>query len=433
MTGKKSRSIYVNKIYFFSGIIAYLVIINVLLWCYYKKILTLAGLIITFEIISFVGVIILIACCRCRNEHLPDENNEHIDSLNGTKGMLFQLINHLPIAVLAVNNAGEMMFSNPQANKLLKCPDDQIINGCSTGKNSLMKLLQHTLRKGKAITDHNYQLQTAPNEYKQLMVNTKTLKDIDGNCLGAVLIAYDVTEHKQIEEQMQHAEKLSMITELATGISHEIKNPLTTARGLMQILQNYFDEEDIAQKHIKVAISEMDRINLIINELELLSQSSNSGNLSFSQLENVLNDALLLLDGKAVCNNIVIEKKFQSNLPLAVIDEAQMKQVFLNLGINALNAMPNGGKLTITARFNNTSQEFEICFRDNGIGISKDQLNKIFLPFYTTEENHTGLGLTLCYQMVKKHGGRIHVQSVKNKGSAFTVYLPAASKLSTVS
>ena len=352
--------------------------------------------------------------------------NKMSQSLTDTMSMMDQLIKDLPVAVVAVNSSGEIIISNYLAKQLFQCHQDDL-SRCS----GITKLLNWTTHKEKPIKDYNYQIENTPGENKQLMINTEVIRDADGSCCGAVLIAYDVTEHKQLLDQMQQAEKLSMITELATGIAHEIKNPLTTARGLMQVLETRFDKEDIARQHIKIAINEMDHINLIINELESLSQQ-NTTNLSFSQIEKVLDDISLLLDGQAVCKNITVEKHYQSDLPLAVIDVAQMKQVFLNLGLNALNAMPNGGRLIITAAFNANNNEFEISFKDNGVGISKEHINKIFNPFYTTAEDNTGLGLTVCYQMVKHHGGRIDVQSEKNKGSVFTVYLPAVNNLSTV-
>ena len=449
LKNKEKSKILTAVILFFGFLITAIIVVNTAIWNYYRYqgVTTTAGIIylgIILEIIFIFAAALFMYFISFKQARIIQSGlkkmqqdgqykfpellgswndvsqclNKMAKSLTGTISMMDQLIKDLPVAVVAVNSSGKVIISNHLAKQLFYYQDS--LSACSC----ITKLLDRTIHKEKPIKDYNYQIKTAADENKQLMINTEVIRGADGSCCGAVLIAYDVTEHKQLLDQMQQAEKLSMITELATGIAHEIKNPLTTSRGLMQILENRFDKKDIARQHIKVAIDEMEHINLIINELESLSQQ-NTTNLSFSQIEKVLDDISLLLDGQAVCKNITVEKYYQPDLPLAVIDVVQMKQVFLNLGVNALNSMSDGGRLIITAAFNANSNEFEISFNDNGSGISKEHINKIFNPFYTTAEDSTGLGLTVCYQIVKRHGGRIEVQSQKNKGSVFTVYLPA--------
>lgn len=352
--------------------------------------------------------------------------NQLADSLISTRNLMDKVINQLPVAVVAVDKAGKLIMCNPAAKQLFQCKQCSW-TAVAESKNCPGHLLEWTLNTLNPVTNYDYSLETPENDTKQVLINTELIRGTDGDCIAALLTANDITSRQQMLEQMQQAEKLSMISELAAGVAHEIKNPLTSARGLLQFLSGCFKEENIARQHIKVALEGMDRINLIINELEQLSQPSKPI-LTFNQLEGLMDEILVLIESEAVYHNVTVERIYQLNLPLAVIDVTQMKQVFLNLGINAINAMPKGGKLIIRISYNAADNEFEISFKDNGVGMSKSEIKKIFDPFYTSKENSTGLGLTVCYQLVKNHGGRINVQSQKNKGSVFKIYLPAVNQ-----
>ncbi|MBO8138086.1 MAG: hypothetical protein H0Z40_08115 [Desulfotomaculum sp.] len=140
---------------------------------------------------------------------------------------------------------------------------------------------------------------------------------------------------------------MSIISELVDGVAHEIKNPLTTTRGILQLLKENLSADNLTQRHISMALKETDKINDIIKELMLLSQPAKQ-NLTFTQIESVLDEVSLLIDSDAVFNNVTVKRTYQPNLPLAVMDVNQMKRVFLNLAVNAINAMPNGGILNIS-------------------------------------------------------------------------------------
>ncbi|MBM7855309.1 nitrogen-specific signal transduction histidine kinase [Desulfohalotomaculum tongense] len=352
--------------------------------------------------------------------------------LNVNKNILMeQVISRLPVPVMVVERTGDIIMCNPEAKRVFQClkcppsaPDEK--NNCP------IQLLLETLSSKKPLTDYIYQFYLNDDEEKILLINTELISGLDDGIIGAVLIAYDITERKKVYEQMQQAEKISMISELAAGVAHEIKNPLTTTRGLLQLLAERFAGDKTAYQHIRVALKETEIINSIIKEMMLLSQPSKP-NLTFTQIENVLDEVSVLIDSDAVFNNVTMERIYQPNLPLAVMDVTQMKQVFLNLALNAIGAMPNGGVLTINVAYNEQTNEFEITFKDNGTGIAGDDMKKIFYPFYSGKNDNVGLGLTMCYQVVNKHGGYITVKSKRNKGSTFTVYLPVINQVQKTS
>lgn len=219
------------------------------------------------------------------------------------------------------------------------------------------------------------------------------------------------------------SEKICIINELANGVAHEIKNPLTTTIGLLQLIKERNLEDKLLNQHIDVALEETSKINSIIKELMHISQPSRP-DLTFTQIEFVLDEVSLLIDSDAVFNNVTVKRYYQPHLPLAVMDVNQIKRVFINLAVNAINAMPGGGLLEINVTYNQEQKKFKIDFKDNGKGISKTEIKKIFYPFYSDGNEKIGLGLTVSEQLVSKHGGQIKVTSEKGKGSIFTVHLP---------
>ncbi|WP_051688090.1 two-component system sensor histidine kinase NtrB [Desulfofalx alkaliphila] len=347
--------------------------------------------------------------------------NQLVHDVKINKTILWQVVNRLPVAVIAVDMHGKVMVCNKTAKKVFNCH-----TGCddisSWVENCPGNLLRHTISTGKGVYNYEYFLKN-DGDYKKILLNTEIIKGIKDEHLGAVLTAHDITEHQQVMQQMQQSEKMAMISELAAGVAHEIKNPLTTSRGLLQLLNLRFEEGDQARLHIKVALDSLDKINAIIQELVLLSQP-NKPELTINQLEKVLDEVSVLIDSEAAYNKVAVERIYQPNLPLAVMDVNQIKQVFINIATNAIQAMPQGGKLTITVEYNDKEKEYIISFKDNGVGIAEEDLKKIFNPFFTTKEHSTGLGLTVSYQLIKHHGGDIKVKSAENKGTVFTVLLP---------
>ena len=233
---------------------------------------------------------------------------------------------------------------------------------------------------------------------------------------------------KKLEQQVMHSEKLAALGRLSAGIAHEIGNPLTSISSFAQLLREMTTDEftqsslDIINKHIQ-------RITDIVRRMSTFSRAD-SLNIQYVQLNDVLQSTLDLMRlDKRMKNTIEIHVSFDPNLPKTMIDEGQMSQVFINIILNALDAMPEGGKLSITTRQDHGESGKDsilIEFADTGIGISKQELEKIFDPFYTTKEvgKGTGLGLSLSYNIIKRFNGDIRVESEDGKGTTFTIILP---------
>ncbi|WP_066635696.1 ATP-binding protein [Desulfolucanica intricata] len=327
-----------------------------------------------------------------------------------------QLMESLPVAVVVMSAKDENIIYNPAASKLLNLKDHYDIDDSK----SPINLLKQTLKTGNTIENFDLNI-NIEGKTKNLLIKTDLIKNKHQENETALLIAWDVSEYKLMEAQLRQAEKLNLISELAAGTAHEIRNPLTSVRGLIQILSSRCTEGNPEKKHFMVILKDIDRINLIIKELYLLAAPVKP-DLEFTNITKVIDESLLCLQESL--QNIKVIKLFTPNLPLVNLDRDQIKRVFTNLLKNAVEAMPNGGILNIKTEFNVQSQEIKISICDNGEGIPSENIEKIFVPFFTTKDNGIGLGLTVCQQIIKYHNGKILLNSIPGKGSEFTILLP---------
>lgn len=238
----------------------------------------------------------------------------------------------------------------------------------------------------------------------------------------------DITVFKQTREFMHQSEKLTVVGELAAGIAHEIRNPLTSLRGFTQLLQF-----DLGANHeyVNIMINEIDRINTIVSELLLLAKPNK---FEFKQvlLQKLLDDMITLMNGQANLHGVEIQLLVDSPMRGFYIYgiENKIKQVLINIVKNAIEAMPDGGLLTIKVGFE--QDQVMIDFIDQGYGIPSDVLAKIGQPFYTTKEKGTGLGLMVCYSIIESHQGILSIDSQEGKGTVVQVKLPYSREIQAV-
>ncbi|HTP04854.1 MAG TPA: cache domain-containing protein [Nitrospirota bacterium] len=233
---------------------------------------------------------------------------------------------------------------------------------------------------------------------------------------------------KKLEQQVLHSEKLAALGRLAAGVAHEIGNPLTSISTFAQLLREMATDE-FSQNSLDVINNHIQRITEIVRRMSTFSRAD-SLNIKYIQINEILTSTLDLMRlDKRMKSTIEIGGALDPDLPKTMIDEGQISQVFINIILNALDAMSDGGKLTVTTKHGKDDQGRDaimIAFADTGIGISKAELEKIFDPFYTTKEvgKGTGLGLSVSYNIVKRFKGDIKVESEPGKGTVFTIILP---------
>lgn len=251
---------------------------------------------------------------------------------------------------------------------------------------------------------------------------------------GLVGIFQDLTQIRNLEEQMRRREWLATLGEMSAGMAHEIRNPLAALAGSMQILRKDLQADESNRHLMDIAIRETSRLDSIITEFLLYARPP-ALNLKEYDVNVVLADTLDLIRHEAQSHmNIVIMTYPGPGAMTAQIDPDQMKQVFWNLATNAFEAMPAGGQLTISTNRRRvgsgerSGEIIEVLFQDTGEGIRKEALDKIFLPFFTTKKRGSGLGLAAVHRIVDLHGGWIRVDSQEGKGSQFIVCLPVCAE-----
>jgi len=248
--------------------------------------------------------------------------------------------------------------------------------------------------------------------------NTAMLTDHQGTALGAILSFSDLTEVKRLQERMELKERLTALGEMSAGIAHELRNPMAVISGYLNLLSKKTSPAD--QGIIRDITVEINGMNRIIGDLLTFARPASLNRVKVNLQELIEGCLTTLLQARGDTPHIAVVLRLEDNME-TLVDEVLMRQAFANLLQNALEAMPEGGTLTVEAFKDN---ELKIAIKDTGIGIPVDQLKKIFLPFYTTKDKGVGLGLALVHKIVLSHGGRIDVESREGAGTTFNVVIP---------
>jgi PAS domain S-box-containing protein len=234
-------------------------------------------------------------------------------------------------------------------------------------------------------------------------------------------IRNDITERKKTEETLHRQDKLAAVGQLAAGVAHEIRNPLTSMKGYGEFLLE--DETDPQRREfIEIILDEIGRVNTIVEDFMVLAKPK-AVELEEKNIVTIIKNVLSLLDFEARKKHV--KMNFEANEEIIQIecDEDRLKQVFLNFVKNGIEAMPNGGELTVKVSVEDN--QVQISIQDTGVGIPEDKLKKIGEPFYTTKKEGTGLGLMVSFKIIESHQGKVYIESEINKGTTFNIILPA--------
>lgn len=254
------------------------------------------------------------------------------------------------------------------------------------------------------------------------------LHDQDGKFSGSINVLKDITAEKRLQAQLIQSEKMAATGRLAASIAHEINNPLQAIQGCLDLAQANSTAEK-QQRYLAMAQSELSRLASIVQRM-LDFYRPTTGTPAPLDVRAVVGDALELGQKRLEHARIVVQTEWEPDVPLINGVGNQLKQVFLNLVLNAIEAMPHGGNLHIRGQMlDENGKWLTITFTDSGVGISPEARDKIFEPFYTTKADGTGLGLSVCHNIIASHGGRVTVESVEGQGSSFTVWLPVGKEM----
>ena len=254
--------------------------------------------------------------------------------------------------------------------------------------------------------------------------------NIRGETIGKIVVFRDLTNVYKIQEEILRMDRLVSLGKLASGIAHELRNPLAGIKTTAQALSEEMSREDSKREYLNRITKEIDRLNDLLKTFFSFAKPQNL-NLGYCHIQDIINEIIPFLMREIADKGIRFIEDYHPQLPKIKVDKTQMHQVFLNLFLNAIQAMPNGGELKIEAHpiLSNTSDGFKQNFvrvriSDKGSGIPPHIVNKIFDPFFTTRPKGIGLGLSITYQIIMKHGGTIKVDSKWESGTSFIIHLP---------
>ena len=260
---------------------------------------------------------------------------------------------------------------------------------------------------------------------KRVILNKYTfpIKDEDGDVIQVIEYIKNISLVVKLEDRLFHSERLAGIGQLAAGIAHEIRNPLGNIKAAAQFCLTKYEPDEQTRKHLKIILKNSERVNRVIKDLLNLARPGEAS-FKIGSIDKVINSVCGLVDARCFKQDVHLTKKFPRGLPQLLLDEKLLEETFINLVLNALDAMPKGGRLVITAYYDHNAGEIIISFADSGCGISENDLKKVFVPFFTTKKNGTGLGLSLVQQIIELHKGKIHIESKPDYGTEVTVRLP---------
>jgi len=274
---------------------------------------------------------------------------------------------------------------------------------------------------------YKFRLRTADGRHLVVNASVAPLVGKDGRVIGRLLIFNDLTERVSLEDRLAQAEKLSSIGLLAAGVAHEVNTPLAVIASQAQMLARQMPSDDRRVRILDKIINQSFRASEIVNSLLKFSRVSGS---EYSELDvnKVIQETLSLIEPMLKASKVSLNLQLASSLPSIHGNYGKLQQVFMNLIVNARDAMPHGGELTLVTECENSTVRVEVC--DNGVGIPPDQLNKIFDPFFTTKSTGrgTGLGLAVSYGIIREHCGNVLVESRLGQGTTFRLELPSGRK-----
>jgi len=341
------------------------------------------------------------------------------------KEYLESFINHTTDAIHVVDLDGRITQVNRAFEKMFGWSAEeavgQVLPLVPESEQEEERKAMEALRSGKLLDAREVLRRTKWGEDLAVSVTTSPIRDRNG-AIGAIAsITRDMTSRNKMEELLRQSEKLTTVGQLAAGVAHEIRNPLTTLRGFLQLQQQ---TRSLNMQHNDLMLSELDRINLIVSEFLILAKPQ-AIKFEIKDVRYVLGDVISLLDSQAHLCNVVFQERFAEEPCTVSCEENQLKQVFINLLKNAMESMPQGGEIEISVA-HTPGQTITIAIRDQGTGIPEEMIPKLGDPFFTGKETGTGLGIMVSQRIIHSHHGTMHISSIVGEGTTVELVLPAS-------
>ncbi len=349
-------------------------------------------------------------------------------TLNEMKVYTSKLLETMDNAVISVDNNGNIKTFNRKSEEIFGKKKEEVLNkDCQEVLNLKVNgecLLKKCLLEKKNISQEII-LEEKGLKKKILDLHTSFLTDESGEITGIVAVIRDITEIKNLNEEMARHKRLVALGKLSAGIAHEIRNPLSSIRGLAQFVYNSFSKADERKEDLNTIIQEVDRLNkLVVQVLDFAKLKK--PNLTRFSLNDLIRKIAELFKIEIKDKQIKFNLELSPDISQIQADEDQVRQILMNVIINAIQAIPKKGEIKIETEKAPLKGEpaIKLIIEDSGIGITEKDFNQIFDPFFSTKEKGSGLGLSIVYKLVEAHQGEIKVESKEGEGTKFIILLP---------
>ncbi len=349
------------------------------------------------------------------------------------KSLMRNILQSIPTGVLTLDSGGTVTSLSNAAERLLGLRASAVVGRRLEDlrvASDLVAWIRDALAGARLVHEADLTLTVEGDRRATVRASASDLRDEAGRSQGLVILLRDVSDVNRLESQLRRADKLAALGTLAAGVAHEVKNPLHALTLNLHLLEKEVGTAESASPEVReyfaILRSEIQRIHRIVENFLRFSKPS-IPEAEPLELRALLERVLSLLAFEAADDGVTIETAFDPALSTVTGDEGQLSQVFLNLGINALQAMPEGGALVVRTRLDRGWAE--VAVEDSGQGIEADILAHIFDPYFTTRPRGVGLGLAIAHRIVEGHQGTMDVESTAGKGTTMIVRLPLAGTL----
>ncbi|OKL37856.1 PAS domain-containing protein [Domibacillus mangrovi] len=300
------------------------------------------------------------------------------------------------------------------------CKNPRVMKG-KFYREDLKKMIKMLVSQSVVPRELEYKLKDeSKTEERWIRTKITPFADENGQIIKSIGISRDITEWKKQNDTLKKQEKLGALGQLAAGMAHEIRNPLTTVKGLIQLLE----EESDNDFYNKIIFKEIEQIESIVTEYLMLANPYEEIKYAHHNINDILTEIIQIMRPEALLHKVEMNKTLGDSLPFIYCEPKQMKQAIMNIFKNALQAMPSGGNMYITTSLlPNGSVAVEV--RDEGSGISKEMIDRLGEPFYSNKERGTGLGLMVSYKIIENHCGTIQIESENENGTNVRIILPS--------
>jgi len=369
-------------------------------------------------------------------EELERQTKRRASALRASHARFRAIFEDAGIGIALVNQSAYVIAGNPALQRILGYSEEEL-------KGMSLAALTHPDNMGDDLKLYN-ELIAGERRYYQMEgryvrkdgrpiyvnVTVSLVQWREASARFAIVMLEDISARKETQEALIQSEKLALTGKLAASLAHEINNPLQSVVGFLSLLEESLADErktnkEEARAYVRIAIEEIKRAANLVHQMRKLNRPSESEHQKPSDVNILIENMVALSRKKCQEQHVQIIWEAADNLPLIPLVPDRIQQVFLNLTLNALDAMPDGGELRISTAPTTSPPGVEIRFADSGTGIAFADISNLFKPFHTTKSTGMGLGLYISQRIVREHGGRIDVESIPGEGAAFTVWLPA--------